>query len=131
LLLAFSGVQDFEAVQALELGKLVNERLAGAQRLYPNRFAILAVVAPQDRESAAQEIERAVSSLMLRGGVINSHASGEYLDLPKDRPIFEALNAQKAPLYLHPREPSPIMIDSMPHYALEGPIWGYARTRFD
>lgn len=123
LLLAFSGVQDFEPRQALELSRLVNERLAAAHRQYPDRLFGLAVAAPQDPDAAAQEIEHAILHLQLKGVLINSHTNGEYLDLPKYRPIFEALNTLKVPLYLHPRDPSPAMIDSMLPYALEGPIW--------
>ena len=62
------------------------------------------------RRGAAQELERAVKKLGLKGGIVNSHSLGEYLDDKKFWPIFEALQAMDVPLYIHPRDPSPQMI---------------------
>ncbi len=45
-----------------------------------------------------------------KGGIINSHANGEYYDDPKFWPIFEAVEAMGKPIYIHPRDPSPQMI---------------------
>jgi len=125
LLLSYSGVQCFEAQQACELAALANDRLAEAMARYPGRLAGLAACAPQDPMAAAREIERAVSTLGLKGALINSHTAGEYLDLPKYRPIFEALSALDVPLYLHPREPATHLVDAFLPYGLEGPVWGY------
>ena len=125
LLLSYSGVQCFPAEQAGELAALANDRLAEAMKRYPGRLAGLAACAPQDPEGAAREIERAVSTLGLKGALINSHTSSEYLDLPKYRPIFEALSALDVPLYLHPREPASPLVDAYLTYGLEGPVWGY------
>ena len=125
LLLSYSGVQCFEAVQATELASLANERLAEAMKRYPGRLVGLAACAPQDPDRAAREIERAVTHLGLKGALINSHTAGEYLDHPKFRPIFEVLSALDVPLYLHPREPAWPLLDGYLPYGLEGPVWGY------
>jgi len=125
LLLSYSGVQCFEPRQGLELARLANDRLSEAMRRHPGRLAGLATAPPQDPDAAAQEIERAVRDLGLKGALINSHTNGEYLDLPKYRPIFEVLNKLGVPLYLHPREPSPVLIEGYLPYGLEGPVWGY------
>lgn len=126
LLLGIHGVQLFDAAEGRELAASVNDRLGEAMRRYPGRFYGLAAFAPQDPVSAAQEIERAVGRLGLKGAVINSHTHGERLDLPKFRPIFEALQAAKVPLYLHPREAAPDALAAYTPYALEGAVWGFA-----
>jgi len=125
LLLSYSGVQSFEPLQALELARLANDRLSEAMMRFPGRLVGLATAPPQDPENAALEIERAITKLGLKGVLINSHTHGEYLDLPKYRPIFETLSKLDVPLYLHPREPSPSMIEAYLPYGLEGPVWGY------
>ena len=51
---------------------------------------------------------------------------GEYLDLPKFRPIFEAAEALGLPLYLHPCEPSPAMLGPFADYGLYFAGWGFA-----
>ena len=120
------GVQAFEPAQGTELARLVNDRLAEAIRRYPERFAGLATVAPQDPGAAAQEIERAVSSLGLNGVMINSHTNSEHLDQPKFWPILEAAQALDTPVYLHPRTPPAQMYEAYADYLMDRALWGYA-----
>ena len=54
LLLSSPGVQMFEAGEARELSQLANDRLADAIRKYPDRFAGLAAIPPQDPAFAAR-----------------------------------------------------------------------------
>jgi 5-carboxyvanillate decarboxylase len=124
IIISSPGVQAFDAVQGYELSKLVNDRLAEACRKYPTRFSGLGALAPQAPENAARELERAVKSLGLKGGIINSHTHGEYLDDKKFWPIFETAVALDVPIYLHPREPSPGMAApmNMPGFRV---AWGY------
>ncbi|MBY8825726.1 amidohydrolase family protein [Sphingomonas colocasiae] len=124
LALASPGVQVFDADTGTALAAIANDRLAEAVARHPDRFAGLAAVAPQDPEGAAREIERAATRLGLRGVIINSHTHGEYLDLPKFRPLLEAAAAHRMPIYLHPRAPSPQM-RSVFDVGLELAIWGY------
>ena len=120
------GVQIFGAEQATELAAVSNERMAQAVRAHPDRYAALATIAPQDPVAAAQELERAVSSLGLSGVLINSHTHGEYLDDMKFWPVFEASEASNAPIYLHPRVPSPQMYPPMSRYNMHSAKWGFA-----
>ena len=120
------GVQPFDPEQGAELAQLANDRLTEAIRRYPERFAGLAMVAPQHPEAAAQEAERAVSNLGLKGLIINSHTNGEHLDNPKFWPILEAAEALNAPIYLHPRTPPTQMYAAYTDYLMDRALWGFA-----
>ena len=125
LSLTSPGVQVFDAITASRLARDANDVLAQAVKAFPGRFAGLACVAPQHPASAAQELERAVG-LGMKGFLINSHTMGEYLDDQKYWPIFEAAEALDAPLYLHPREPSPALVGPMLDYGLYFAGFGFA-----
>jgi 5-carboxyvanillate decarboxylase len=126
LSLTAPGVQVFDAATANSLAISTNDQLAAAIKKYPNRFAGLAAVAPQDPKAAAKEMERGIRKLGLNGVIINSHTNGEYLDDPKFWEIFEAAQALDAAIYLHPQTPPPNMV--MPYLArgFERAIMGFA-----
>ncbi len=119
------GVQVFEAATANSLAASTNDQLAEAVRKYPTRFAGLAAIAPQDPKTAAKELERATKRLGLKGAVINSHTEGEYLDDPKFWEIFEAAESLNAPIYIHPREPGPQMLQPYLQRGMERALWGF------
>jgi 5-carboxyvanillate decarboxylase len=120
------GVQAFDAVTATRLAKDANDVLAAAVKAHPTRLAGLAAVAPHYPAGAAQELERAVKTLGMKGLLINSHTMGEYLDDRKYWPIFEAAQALDSPLYLHPREPGPGLISPFLDYGLYFAGFGFA-----
>lgn len=126
LLLSSPGVQLYDAPEAVEFARLANDRAAEATRAHPERFAALAAFAPQDPEAAALEIERAVRHLGMKGAMVNSHTRGRYLDDPACTPILEAVQALDVPLYIHPRAPSPQIVQPYAEFGLTGAIWGYA-----
>lgn len=119
------GVQIFEASQANELASLINDRALAWMKRWPDKFAALAAVAPQDPRAAALELERAIG-MGLKGAVINSHTKGAYLDEPRFWPILEAAQALDVPIYIHPREPAPAALPLYAARGLEGAVWGYA-----
>jgi 2,3-dihydroxybenzoate decarboxylase len=125
LSLTSPGVQVFDAATAVSLAASTNDQVAEAVRKYPTRFAALAAVAPQDPKAAAREAERAVRTLGLKGIIINSHTRGEFLDDPKFWDIFEAAEALKVPLYIHPQAPPPAMSAPYVERGLEGALWGF------
>ncbi len=120
------GVQVFAGELAAELARAANDRLADAVHAHPQRFVGLAAVAPQLPDIAAREIERATTELGLKGVIINSHTGGEYLDAEKYWPIFAAAESMSAPIYLHPRTPSPATIEPYLDYGLYFAGWGFA-----
>ena len=125
IFLTAPGVQIFDASTANSLAILSNDQLAQACRDHPDRFAGLAAVAPQDPPAAALELERAVGTLGLKGAVINSHTKGEYLDDTRFWPIFEAAEALEVPIYIHPRTPSPKMLEPIMEVGMEAAMFGF------
>jgi 2,3-dihydroxybenzoate decarboxylase len=126
LLLTAPGVQVFAADEASGLAADSNDQLAEAIARHPSRLAGLAAVAPQDPARAAKEIERAMGPLGLNGVVINSHTKGEFLDDTKFWVVLEAAEANDAPIYIHPRNPAPAMLQPYLERQLEAGILGFA-----
>ena len=67
-----------------------------------------------------------MSSLGLKGAIINSHTHGEYLDDPRFSPIFEAATSLDVPIYLHPQTPPKSMIGPFLDRGIDGAIYGFA-----
>lgn len=126
LLLTAPGVQVFDTGTARAIAKSSNDQLAEACGKYPDRFAGLAAIAPQDPGAAAKELERGVKRLGLKGAVINSHTKGEYLSDRKFWPIFEAAEALNAAIYIHPQTPPPSMIQPFLKWGVETALMGFA-----
>jgi 5-carboxyvanillate decarboxylase len=126
LLLTAPGVQVFDADTGTALAADSNDQLAAAIAANPERLAGLAAVAPQSPRHAAKEIERAMTRLGLNGVVINSHTKGEYLDDQKFWEILESAEANGAPIYIHPRNPAPAMLEPYLSRQLEAGILGFA-----
>ena len=127
LSLVSPGPEIFDASTGTAVARSTNDELSGIIKQYPQRFAGFAALAPQDPRGAADELERAVKELGLKGAKINSHIRGEYLDDQKFWVIFERAEKLGVPIYIHPREPSPDMLKPYLTYpALAGSMWGYA-----
>jgi len=126
LLLTSPGVQVFDAGTAIRVAAASNDQASEIVQKYPDRFSALAAIAPQDPQAAAKELERSVNQLKLKGAVINSHTQGEFLDDQKFWPIFEAAEALRVPIYLHPNTPPRDMIGPFLERGLDGAIYGFA-----
>ncbi|MFC6171845.1 amidohydrolase family protein [Loigolactobacillus jiayinensis] len=79
-----------------------NDTLAESIAAYPDRFAGLATLPVNVPDAAAQELERAVTKLGLKGGIISGTINGQFLDDPKFETIFAMAAKLEVPLYLHP-----------------------------
>ena len=126
LSLTSPGVQIFDADTAVKLARAANDELAAAIAAHPNRYAGLAAIAPQSPPAAAAELERGVRKLGLKGGIINSHTHGEYLDDPKFWDILAAAEALDVPIYIHPNTPCNAMIKPFMDRGLDGAVFGFA-----
>jgi 2,3-dihydroxybenzoate decarboxylase len=126
------GVQGIvDPVLAATAAREINDRLAAEIRKQPRRYAGFASIALQDPAGSAQELERAVTSLGLKGAMINGYTNTsnpqrvEYLDDPKFLPFWEAAASLGAPIYLHPRPALDQRIYEG-HRELIGATWGFA-----
>lgn len=99
------GLFNLESADAVALQEMVNDQIAAAVARNPLRLEAFATLAPQRPDAAAAELERAVRHLGFHGALVFSRVRGEPLDSRKFWPIFEAAEALRVPLYLHPQTP--------------------------
>ncbi len=112
LSLTTPGVQNIDADLAVSLARNANDALAAAVRAHPDRlqgFATLPTPAPQQ---AAKELDRAVRELGLHGAMLHGRTRDRNLSDQEFWPIFEAADALRAPLYLHPQSPQKGVLDA-------------------
>jgi 5-carboxyvanillate decarboxylase len=126
LSLSSPGVQLFDPATATSLAERFNDELAEGIARHPDRYVGLAAFSPLEPANAAKELERGVRKLGLRGGILNSHTHGTYLDDEKYWEIFEAAEALGVPIYLHPQTPPATMIGPFLDRALDAAIYGFA-----
>lgn len=112
LSLTAPGVEQLDTPEAIGLAREANDHLANAVHRYPNRFAGLAAVPTMAPASAAAELERMVREHGFKGGLINGHTRGRYLDDAFFWPILECAEALQVPLYLHPTPPPQAVIEA-------------------
>jgi predicted TIM-barrel fold metal-dependent hydrolase len=123
--------QKLPAEIAVPLTQRVNDRLAALIARNPSRFAGFAALPTIDPAAAADELERSVSTLGLKGAMIHGLANGLWLDDKRLWPIFARAEKLDVPIYLHPSLPKPQVIDAYyKEYAADHPIllraaWGY------
>ncbi|MDE0539507.1 MAG: amidohydrolase family protein [Rhodospirillales bacterium] len=120
------GVQLFDPTTATSLAVSANDQLAEGIARYPERYVGLAAFSPLDPANAAKELERGVRQLGLRGGILNSHTLGTYLDDEQYWEIFEAAEALDVPIYLHPQTPPAQMIEPFLKRGLDAAVYGFA-----
>ena len=101
-----------DPAEAVRLARLANNCLHEAVSAHPTRFAGFATLPTPDPEAAADELERAVTSLGFKGAMIHGLTNGRFHDDKDFWPIFERAQALDVPIYFHPSVPSPAVIDA-------------------
>jgi aminocarboxymuconate-semialdehyde decarboxylase len=91
-----------DPAQSLELCQKINNAFAETVENYPDRFVALANLPMQDPEMAAQELERSVWELGLRGAEICSNINGKNLDDKSFVPFYTKLQQLDVPVFIHP-----------------------------
>lgn len=100
-----------KAEDGLDLCRILNDHIAEAVRAYPDRFVGLATLPMQDPHLAAQELDRSVRELGLRGAEIGTHIDANtYCDGPECRnlddpsldEIWTTAEQLSAALFIHP-----------------------------
>jgi predicted TIM-barrel fold metal-dependent hydrolase len=127
--LTMPGTEAFLGADAAAIARDANDRVAAAVREKPTRLQGFAALPTSDPVAAARELERAVRELGFKGGCINGHVQGRYLDDPAFWPIFAAAESLGVPIYLHPRNPHPDVMKAYfagGHEDLSLAAWGFA-----
>lgn len=98
--------------RAIDFARRTNDLLAERWvAAHPSRFSAFATVPLQEPKAAADELERAVTGLGMKGALVNGYTNvgdsdtARYLDEPPVREFWERVAALDVPVYLHPREP--------------------------
>lgn len=86
----------------LATARRMNDGIAQAVRLHPNRFVGLAVVPMSSPTEAAAELERAVKELGMRGLGIASNVDGRNLDDQEFAPFYSKVQELDVPVFIHP-----------------------------
>jgi predicted TIM-barrel fold metal-dependent hydrolase len=100
-----TGLDKLDRVTGTALARESNDMLAEVVRARPDRFAAFALLAMQDPERAAAELERCVTKLGFKGAIINGMIDGRFLDDPSFRPVLAQAEKLDVPIYLHPAPP--------------------------
>ena len=106
LSLTSPGVEKFETSMGADMARSTNDALAEIINKHPDRFMGFAALAPNDPKGAADELERSVKELGLKGWKTHSNYGDSYLDDEQYWPILEKAAELNVPIYLHPAIPA-------------------------
>ncbi len=124
-------VQRMDPETSVRMATGANDRLHEAVGRNPDRFAGFACLPTPDPRAAADELERAVTRLGFKGGMVHGLTNGEFCDEKKYWPLYERAEALDVPIYIHPAVPHVDVIKAYyATYAEEFPSlltagWGY------
>ena len=109
---AAPGTHLMDAELAVPLAQRANDRLYQSVRLHPQRFAAFATLPAIDAPAAADELERCVTKLDMKGAMIHGLTKGLFIDDKRFWPIFERAQALDVPIYIHPAIPHRAVVDA-------------------
>jgi 2,3-dihydroxybenzoate decarboxylase len=104
--------QRLPAESAVRLARETNDRLAAAIKPHRDRFAAFGVLPTPDPAGAADELDRVVSELGFKGGIVHGLTNGAFLDEKRFWPIFARAEKLDVPLYLHPATPHEAVVEA-------------------
>lgn len=99
------GSQRLNEDVAVDACRAVNDALAGVIGEMPDRFAGFAMIPTVSPAAAADELQRAVEELGLKGAMIHGLSQGQFVDTPEFWPVYARAEALDVPIYLHPALP--------------------------
>ncbi|MGK3204305.1 amidohydrolase family protein [Amycolatopsis sp. MEPSY49] len=103
------GLQNLSPAEARALQEPTNDAIAAAVGRHPERFQGFATLATPAPATAAAELRRAVVELGLNGAMVNARSGDRGVDAIEFWDIYEAAAHLRAPIYLHPRAPLPVI----------------------
>jgi 2,3-dihydroxybenzoate decarboxylase len=124
-------LQKLSGDTAVRLARGANDRLHEACERHPERFAAFACLPTNEPKEAADELERTVTKYGFKGAMMHGLSNGLFLDDKRFWPIFERAAALDVPLYMHPANPSPAVVEAYyKDYAKDFPLllragWGF------
>ena len=104
--------QKLTGPEAPAIAVRVNDRLAAAVKVRPDRFAAFAALPTCDPVASANELERTVTKHGFKGAMIHGLTGGLFLDDKQFWPIFERAEKLDVPIYLHPSIPHPAVTEA-------------------
>jgi predicted TIM-barrel fold metal-dependent hydrolase len=128
---AAPSTQRMNAETAVELAIRANDRVRDAVGRRPDRLCAFATLPTPDPLAAADELERSVTMLGMKGAMIHGLTNGLFIDDKRFWPIFERAQALDVPVYIHPGRPHEAVIAAYyQDYAADFPAllgagWGY------
>lgn len=99
------GADLLDGGEGIAFARSINDHLAKAIALHPDRLAGFAHLPMRTPEAAADEFERAVRDLGFCGALINGLTQDRFLDDPRFDPILARAVQLDVPIYLHPNLP--------------------------
>jgi predicted TIM-barrel fold metal-dependent hydrolase len=106
-------VQKLDAQVAVPLSRNANDRLFEKIKTSKGRFEGFAVLPTADPKAAADELERTVTKLGFKGGMLHGLTKeNQFLDLKRFWPIYERAQALDVPIYMHPAVPHKAVVDA-------------------
>jgi aminocarboxymuconate-semialdehyde decarboxylase len=101
---------------SIDASHLYNDMIAEVVNAYPSRFVGLGTIPLQEPRSAADELERCMTQLNLRGVEIGTSVQGRNLDSPDLWSFYERAEKLDAFIFVHPTNVQGA--DRMPKYHL-------------
>lgn len=99
--MALLHLSTWQAWTTVRTGPYINDAMAELVSRHPQRFIGLAHVAP-DKKAGVKELDRAVTSLGLKGVGITTHLWGKPLDHRSFWPFYEKVAELDVPVVVHP-----------------------------
>lgn len=122
-----SGPQNLPPERAVALARETNQLIQSTIEAYPNRFAGFASLPLTAPDQAIIELRRTVREFGFKGAMLHGRAAGIPLDDRRFWDVFGEAEALDVPIYLHPDESPPGVVEA--YYAqfpaLLGPGWAY------
>ncbi|GJG89126.1 amidohydrolase [Gemmatimonadetes bacterium T265] len=124
LSLTSPGTQGLDPADAVPLARDANDVIAATVARRPDRFAGFATLPTPDPAAAARELERAVTTLGMKGALVFGRSWGpggreRNADAPEFDDVYATAARLGAPLYLHPQTPAAPVRDA--YYGGFGP----------
>jgi uncharacterized protein len=126
------GADLLDGAEGIAFARDINDLLAKAAAIHPDRLAGFAHLPMRSPQAAADELERTVRELGFCGALINGLTEDRFLDDPRFEPILARAEALDVPIYVHPGLPPRTVFDAyyaglpgMTGFRLSTAAWGW------